>query len=414
MTRLTAWLSRVRSALRKLGRKGLLYWLTVVFLVWIGSSLGNWLERQEFALTPRYRLYQWMQTVSPRKPFIQRTVMVLIDDDDYWKSDHKGDLERRVPIKRDYLARLICALDEADPAVIALDFDLRSPMPDGSVIEHGDYTDETKQFLEAVEKVSQNRPVVLARTIGFEDGYYVAESNIYDDNTFSGGNVREGYISLPFDVRRVPLELVLKDGKVVPSFAKQIVEATNENALEPVKGQQVLPYGTYLDSNAFLKFNATDILNRNPDAFRKLHHNTVIVGGAWSRLAYGRGGKADLYATPVGPLQGALIHANFVEALLDNRTSKPWSETVLKVIEIVVTFAVAVVFALISQPVGKLLSILGILVGLVFFSLLSQVNLGFFYDFSVPVVLVCAHSVYEQLNEWRHRARHPSEAASAG
>lgn len=93
-------------------------------LVVLGVWLGRWLEQQEFALDLRHKASHLMQQ-SPRGAFVQRMVVVLIGDEEYWK----GELARRAPIKRDYLAKPVKQLDIADPALIALDFDLRSQTP---------------------------------------------------------------------------------------------------------------------------------------------------------------------------------------------------------------------------------------------------------------------------------------------
>ena len=387
-------------AFGKIRQKGILYWVTVLVLIALGVWLGRWLENQEFAIDVRYKCFHALGATSHRKAFIQRTVIVLIGDDEYWK----GELARRIPTKRDYLAKLIRHLDIADPAVIALDFDLRSQSPDGSYIIHADYEAETKKLLDAVKDVSRNRWIVLPKTIRLGEKGYETESDIYDSYDFEGGKVRTGYISLPFDIRKVPLKQTMEDGTTVESFAEAIVRVTNEQALLPVQGLEVLPYGSYLTSDAFTKVSPTDILNKTPESFAKLRHNIVIIGAGWSSKAYGRGRPVDIYPTPVGPLEGVLIHANFVEELLDNRTSKPLGETILKVIEVVATLCVAVMFVLISRPLGKLVGIILLIIGLVAFSYFSWLNLGLFYDFFIPVLLVSLHAAYEQIREWQTHA----------
>lgn len=390
----------LKWALEKIRNKGLFYWITVVVLVVFGVWLGKWLEKQEFALNLRYKCFHALGSASQRKPFIQRTVVVMIGDDDYWK----GELARRVPIKRDYLAKLIRQLDTADPAVIALDFDLRSQSPDGSLITHSDYAAETNEFLSAVKDVSQNRWVVLPKTIKLTNDGYIAESDIHDGFDFGGGKVKKGFISLPFDIRKVPLRQELKDGSSAESFAEAIVRATNERALQPVEGAEELPYGTYLTADAFTIISPSEIFNKNPATFAKLQHNIVIVGAGWNSRAFGRGGRVDEYPTPVGYLQGALIHANFVEALLDNRTSRPLGATILKIIEIIATLAVAIIFALITHPLWKTIAIIFLVGGLIAFSYISWLNLGLFYDFFIPILLVTLHAFYEQVREWYDHA----------
>ncbi len=388
----------IKEVYRKAKNKGLFYWLVVVVLIILGIPVGHWLEGQRFAIQLRYKLTQLItQRFSPHRAIVQRTVLVLIQDEEFWT----GEPARRTPIKRDYLAKLVRALDAANPAVIAVDFDLRSQMPDGTIIEHQDYRNETQEFLETIRDVSQRRSIILPKTVRFTDGYYVTESDIYDNFDFQNRKVLRGYIALPFDYRKVPLNLTTKDGAVIDSFSQAIVRAVNERALEPVSQENEVLYGSYLPSDSFTKLSGADILIPNDEIKKKLSHNIVIIGAGWNARAYGRGGMVDVHLTPVGPLQGPLIHANFVEALLDQRTAKPWGEKFLIVIEAISSFSVALIFALVERLHWKLLSMVILLIALVFFSYLSWLNLGLFYDFFVPAVLVAGHSIYEQVHEWQ-------------
>ena len=57
------------------------------------------------------------QGVSGKYPYDKNTVVVLIGDKEFWGTE----LARRSPLNREYLARLVVALDKLDPKVIALD-----------------------------------------------------------------------------------------------------------------------------------------------------------------------------------------------------------------------------------------------------------------------------------------------------
>ena len=138
--------------------KGINYWVIVAFLIPVGMLIGDLLGEQRIWVTARYRLYQALQRVSTNTiDYSTRTAVVLIGDEEYWK----GELARRTPLKRTYLAEVLLKLDSANPAVIALDVDLRSQTPDRSVVEHPDYHAETSVLLNVVKAVSRNRPVIL-------------------------------------------------------------------------------------------------------------------------------------------------------------------------------------------------------------------------------------------------------------
>src|ERR1044071_1837332 len=71
-----------------------------------GHALSDWAARQDFWPKARYVTYQFLTTLSWRKALPQNTVVVLVDDDEYWR----GEPARRVPIKRAYLAKLLRAI----------------------------------------------------------------------------------------------------------------------------------------------------------------------------------------------------------------------------------------------------------------------------------------------------------------
>jgi CHASE2 domain-containing sensor protein len=394
----------LRKHLTDLISKGFWYWAKVIILILIGVYAGEWLTEKEYWIDYRYKMYQTLQNQLPRKPFPQRTVLVLIDDDEYWKGEPGG----RVPIKRDYLSKLLQVVDSANPAVIALDFDLRSPSPDGKPVEVPAYKDETQKLLETIKLVSLKRKIVLPKTIGFDDEEnYVLESDIYDGYQFDGGNVLVGYIALPPDARQVPLlTLQVKNGPPLDSFSQAIVRADNDIALRKHQQEDTLPYGGYMGINEFTTVLANQVLSQNTEEIKKLAHKIVILGGNWHDRGYNRGTQIDTYESPIGAVPGAFIHANYVEALIDSRIYRPWKGWVLKIIEAIQSILIAIPFALNTRVLVKAFSLLVVCSLLVVFSLFSLMALGLFFDFFVPVVLVFGHGVIEQVREWRENAGH--------
>lgn len=399
---------KISGVIKRLAHKGLFYWLNVFVLVVVGVFVGHWLEGQDVAMTWRYKAYQFVtRYVISRKPYATRTAAVMIGDEEFWR----GELAHRTPPKRRYLARLVRALDKADASAIALDFDLRWPDPSGAALSYNDYDEETLELLDAIRDVSKRRPVILPRTLRWAGDGWIHEPDTYDPYNFDGGTVSWGHVLPHTDVRRVPLSVVLKDGTVVHSFAEAVVNAVNSKALEPVKELEEAPYGSYLTEADFPVYGAGKLLADDPEAVAGVHHKVVLIGAAWSRAAFGRGQKVDTHVTPVGSMPGALLHANYIEALLDRRTAPAWSELAVMIIEAVLAFAVALVFALISRFWVKLTALLVMCAVVVVFSILSWLNLGLFYDFFIPVTLVIGHAFYEEARE--HFGRREPQAQRA-
>ncbi|MGH9649293.1 MAG: CHASE2 domain-containing protein, partial [Terriglobales bacterium] len=198
----------------QLRNRGIGHWLIVLVLTALGTWIGHWISQKQVWVDVRYWIYQkTFDAARVRGPlYPKRTALVLIGDQEYWK----GELGGRAPIKRDYLAKLVEKLDAADAAVIALDFDLRSPVPDGSMIEHPDYRAETERLAQTLKNVASRRPVVLPATVGLDaEGYYVERSTIFSGFDFGEARVHSGYLQLPYDLRRVPVALELGSGEML-------------------------------------------------------------------------------------------------------------------------------------------------------------------------------------------------------
>lgn len=393
--------------IKQLARRGIVYWTRIGLIIFAGVYAGGWLTERDYWIDQRYKVYQFLQNRLPRKPHPQRTVLVLIGDEEYWK----GELAGRVPIKRGYLARLVHEIDSANAAVIALDFDLRSPSPEGNPVESPAYQGETLMLLEEVKRASHRRKIVLPKTIGLDDRQrYVLESDIHGGYDFQGGDVSFGYIALPPDTRQVPLlSLPVQNGPPIASFSQAILKADNEAILSEHHEEPTLPYSGYMTSEAFPAVTADQVLKRDPEALRKLAFKVVVVGGSWHDRAFNTGRLVDIYETPVGSIPGVLIHANYFEALLDSRIYRPWKGWLLTLLEVLQSLAIAIPFALDTRFLYKVLAVAGISVLLVVFSVLSLMVLGLFFDFFIPEVLVITHGVVEQIREWKERA-----AASGG
>src|SRR6185503_12794923 len=120
----------------------------------------------------------------------------------------------------------------------------------------------------------------------------------------------------------------------------------NDEILHNHHEQDALPYGSFMPPQAFTTVSANQVLERDPEALRKLAFKVVILGGHWHDRGHNRGNWVDAYDSPIGNVPGILIHANYAEALLDSRIYRPWRGWVLKLIEVVQALMIAIPFAL--------------------------------------------------------------------
>jgi CHASE2 domain-containing sensor protein len=370
-------------------------WLLLVVLIAGGIWAGNELTESDWWINGRYAAYQIVIKQIPRPVQTRRTVLVLIGDDEYWR----GPLNFRSPIKRDYIAAIVDALREANVAVIAIDFDFRIPSPANPAPVEDPYEGETRQLIAAVKRASQNQKIILPKTIRYDDEHeYITQPDIYTAYNVEGGNIRDGYIALPPESRRLPwFTMQIKNGAPISSFSQAIALADNPRVLQGYAEKLPLPFGSFMTQDSFDSVSATDLLRHTPDAFDKLAHKIAIVGGVWHRLDYGQGPYIDQDTTPVGVIPGAYIHANYVEAMLDSRIYRPYEGKILLLIEILESVMVAIPFALAIRFFCKILLTLLFCVLLFGFSLFSLLALGLFFDFFVPVIVIVGHGIVERL-----------------
>ena len=397
---------------RLLARRSKTYWALAVAAIVAGIILGVKLEDKDIWVTLRFKLYQSLQGLEPRSPRPIRTALVLIDDDDFWK----GRLEGRMPLKRDYLADLLRAVDACGPAVIALDIDLRSPVQTDKHWGDPGYAAEDQELTAAIQQVSEHRPIVLPATIDSDDkGDYVLESAIYGALPLRVGKIQEGYIQLPYDMRRIPISQPLGGGGRVDSFAEAIVRATNANLLSQIndKESNSLPFGTFMRETKFPRKSAGDILRQATGACTPLRCNIAIIGKAWNQNEYNFEEPIDLHDSTVGPMRGAFIHANYVEAIIASRTYRPIGEKYAISIETVFSVFVCLLLASSLGQYKKLLSVLATCLAVFLTSYLFWQNLGTFFDFFFPVLFLLVHAFGDYWHE-QHKLAKIGKLAEAG
>lgn len=404
--RYPAILQQILALLRSKGKR---YWLIVLALVVIGTITGQWLGQRYIWIQLRYRIYGAIQNATRVTTVAKNTRLVLIDDDEYWK----GELARRVPLKRDYLAKLVSTLAKAEPTVIALDIDLRSPIPERGPDELEAYRDETGKLFSAIKEVAKDRHIVLATTVIGDDAGYSVSPNVFDNYNFEGRKVSHGYITLPKDLRQVPLSVPVKNSNAKEdSFAAAIVKTQDETVVSAAEQYEHrgFPYGSFYRPEEFKKVNASAIAQMTEsDLKNALQGKIVIVGGAWHTGSYkgdkpGYDGSVDLHFTPAGDIPGAFVHANYVEALLGG-VHRQVPEAVAIVIEVLCSLLVAVVFAWHGALWQKFGRVLLVSLLLVLASYFVWQNLGLFFDFFIPFLLLSIHAPIEQLRETRAELR---------
>lgn len=371
----------------------------------------------------RLAAYQILSKTGPRTAQIGHLAVVEIPDEEYWK----GTLAGRRPIKRDYVARMVKALCDGGALVVALDFDLRSPAQDGSLPNHPDYRPETDELAHEIREASGLCRIVLPRTLNCPnppDGKCTREESVLDSYSFDPKRVTWGYINLPTDVRQIPLRRDNVEAGTIDSFSQAVAAADSPNAFGHLKTIREFPFGSFISEDSFRAsgavLRAQDILKDDAQQLATaVGGKTVLVGASWHSNAFGRGPIVDSHISPVGPVPGVFIHANYAAALLDGRAYEPVGEFFTSLVDVVIVGFVAVFFALPMALWQRWGWITVLAAGLALVSYVCWQNFGLFVEATIPAVLLLAHSLFdsyvkmrEELSELRARlGTHPAPAA---
>jgi CHASE2 domain-containing sensor protein len=381
---------RVHAELRF---RNLRHWTRILIIIFVGMLIGDFLAEQGWWRALQFKVDQSLQNLRPRAPLAETTALVLIDDEEYW-----GELGGRAPLRRDYLAKIIRAVDAAGPSVIAIDFDLRSTSPEGRPIEFPEYLSETKYLVAAIKDASRHCTVVLPRTIGLDEDQltYSAKADIYDGYDFEGGDVQAGYIALSDDIREIPLSLKTKGGGTIDSFSQVITRAYAGGL--PIPKSEALVYGGFLRPEAFFRYSSKKVLEGEQGLLEPLKHKIVIIGGAWHTRSFNSGEVVDNYETPAGRIPGAIIQANYVEALLSGRAYVRWDSVYLTLVKIILASVFALLLTYLKVRVSYRVPLLLLfLLGIIAANYTLAPNQLLSIDVFLPIILLFFHFLFEEM-----------------
>lgn len=429
-----------RLVWRPIVSKGWLHWLRFTALLAVGSYLGHWLSDSPRFADIRYELYQKQVRLQRRGPIYPRhTVLVLLNDDDYWSEDFQA----RSPLKLEKMAELLDKLNAAGANTVGFDVFMSSPKADKPDYDFPDYAKGDAAFFDSVTKMcAAGRHVVLTTylvdakvpekslfrqmwdaVVSFvknskDSDKYNEAASIYTSKVPGPPCVTVGYDRFSDDMRKIPGVSELENGKEMDSFSLAMVKIVDPIAYanlvndESNKGFRFAQYLTRSDfeqkaQRGFI-LNGVAVRTMDPMALRQaVADKIVIVGGNWSAYGYGLGDAVDEHNSPGGMEPGAMLHANYVEAELDeNSTFTPISDRKAEMLEWSLAFLLALIAAS-EIPAGwKAWSVFfAFLLSTILTYVLMQ-NLGLFLDFLVPFLMVVGHTLTEELLEMRQELRH--------
>jgi CHASE2 domain-containing sensor protein len=421
-----SFLDRIRKIVQPFARKGWGHWLRFGLLLAGGVLLGHVLNNAPWLTQVRYTTYhKEMSMRDPSQHYPKRTALVLLDDDDYWGDSYQS----RDPLKRDVLADLLDKLNKLGVNTIALDVDLRSPHPTDANFEFEDYKAEDARLVAAIDRMCKaGHFVVLASSIQFGADGYSEMPSIYTSKLPQLPCVKRGYIQLPFDMRRIPGTLDLANGDELDSMSLAVTGVADPTARADSSSDtgHGFRFSEYLDETDFDKqlngrsfvFSGNQVIKTDTAALRdQLADKLVFVGAKWHGDAYGVGPLVDQHNSPGGMEPGVMLHANYVEAMLDRTgTFAPVSDSTAEILEVGLVLALALIGLLEIHALWKWGALaIGLILSLLLTYTLLQ-NLGIFLDFLIPLLMIVLHTLGEEVlgiwHEFQHLKRHAKDSAA--
>ncbi len=300
--------------------------------------------------------YQRSVTSGFKKPRNNYVVLVLIDD--------------KVPkatrdnlcLQRKYVADVVRRISDAHAAVIALD--LTFGLDTCPQTSPGLYQ-STVELQRAIADVSRNTPIIIAqrtidaaylskkwpqklatlRTAGFLDTEVILEPAVKFDST-NENRISIGLFTFNEDRRKVPLNWPAYTsldsvGHEAPTisdtFALAVVKAYRPDPrilaeIKRFQDRESHPLTSFLTQREIRCFSAFDILEgssvhpsteqaqcNSTDAdtapLKQLNHRIVVIGKDDPQV--------DRWDSVIGEVPGVILHANYIESILDSRLLKP-------------------------------------------------------------------------------------------
>ncbi len=423
-------------------KKGLHHWVTLLILLLLGALAGQFFEDSPLLASTRLWLYKHELSLQIQKPMHpSQTAVVLLGDDDFWSPAYAG----RNPVNRTQIAKILSDLNTLNVQRVVLDIDLRLPQSPGLNGDFKEYAAENETLIAAIADFCDPREhpghsLILGTSILYDDAnqWYTQvptldqlAANLTPARSIDTTCLKHGYIQLPTDMRQVPEIITLKNGDPLDSLALAAAGVANPTVAFQ-SPQPTFQFSRFLDTKAFgynwdeskpfkvdgLAYDTFtpsmihNALPPQPDKdgiIRSLVGKVVLVGGDWHTSAYRQGPRVDQYDSALGAMPGVFLHANYIEALLDNDDRGIFASTssaTAKVFEI--TLILVITFLGLFEMDGRIrwaiFSTMILLTLVVIYILL--VNLGIFMDFLVPLCILIGHTVFEDFLALRHEVKH--------
>jgi CHASE2 domain-containing sensor protein len=236
--------------------------------------------------------------------------------------------------------------------------------------------------------------------------------------------VRIGNINLPNDARQIPLVTPTIDSDSGANSLALAAAAAHDDAIDlspRTRGKKIIDkaiqdndfvVGSFIPQSGFQTIAAEKLFQGNQDEIQKCRGRIILIGGDW-REASGNGEPVDTYNTPVGPMAGMFIHANYIEALLDDRYQRIVPLPFGLAFDLLVGILLYISFHQAVTARGKL-KVLGVFLLPLLASYVIFANFNWYLDFVLPLMACFAHLIFEWVRSYQELRRRAAAHATGG
>lgn len=405
-------MDQLRSAWRYISSEA--FWqraipVLLVVLVFNVVVQFSWVrENLPFLHTGQLKFHRLLCSLAPRMVSAKWVRMVEINDDLHQQLGE--------PTNRAFLARLVQNAADGDATVIVLDFQLVSPVGLSPGQDAPSRRDQNEQLLRAINYAADKGvPVIVPCWLQADHGVWSRRSNIYLDSSLpledENGRcahtacARLGYVNIPLDERQIPLEGSMKAPDPC-SVSLALAAANSYDAVfdrEPrteakpivhhALEEKEFLFGSFIPEDQFQSISATKLSEDDSAEKEHCRGRIIVIGGKW-HASMGQGELVDRHETPVGPMNGMYLQANYIESLLDDRYQLEVPILVATAFDLLVGTALYLSFHRANTNRGKAV-VLGVFFIPLVASYMISANLGYYLDFILPLSACFVHLLVE-------------------
>lgn len=365
------------------------------------QSSQLWFHRVLCSLVPRPINAKWVRVVA-------------IDDDLHQQLGE--------PTDRKFLARLIRNAAAGQATAIVLDFKFVVPPGNKAGEDAPEREDGNIELLNAIQgALDRDIPVVLPCWLKVGPKFSERIPDIFLDRTLplpdqnglcrNATCARVGNINLAEDRRQIPLVTPTRrpdepcSESIALAAASSYEDAVSLNRQtrdkdvirNAIKKRKPV-FGSFIPESGFPPVSARCLADKDSAAEKLCRGRIVIIGGTW-QADLGRGERVDSHDTPAGKMYGIFLHANYIEALLDDRYQQEvplWFSTLF---DLVAGGFLYWSFHSAATLRGKLM-VMGVFLVPLLASYVLFANLNYYLDFILIFIGCFVHLVVELGREY--------------